>query len=403
MPKMPNVYPMSNGTFRASVSLGFDPITGKRIHKFKNGFKTQREALEWRMRILADFGKGSLSSNSSVTFKKFLDDYFIPDYQSQVRQRTFDMSRSKFKRLAYFDNMKLSDILPPHVKQWQNAMFIEGLSNNYIRSVHQILQQVFDLAVRLGMLPSNVAKQVGNVKKDKPKVDFWTVEEFQKFISTFDKSDIYDLLYFTTFWFFFMTGVRTSELQAIEWSKIDFDSGTVLIDCSMYYKNQKEWYVTDTKSISGNRLLYLDDDTLENLQYWKQAQAQIGECRFVFSLVGSPLVKSTLKRVLQVHSEFVGIKSIRIHDLRHSHASFMLSLGMNDLEMQNRLGHADIKTTLGTYSHLRPNAMKEVANRMTGQVVVTENHVRKSKFNGNQHTVKFDNFSKILYTLDTEK
>lgn len=222
MPKIPNVYPMPNGTFRASVSLGFDPITGKRIHKFKNGFKTQKEALEWRMRLLADFGKGALSSNSSMTFKKFLDDYFIPDYQSQVRQRTFDMSRSKFKRLAYFENMKLSDILAPHVKQWQNAMFIEGLSNNYIRSVHQILQQVFDLAVRLGMLPSNVAKQVGNVKKDKPKVDFWTVEEFQKFISTFDKSNIYDLLYFITFWFFFMTGVRTSELQAIEWSKIDF-------------------------------------------------------------------------------------------------------------------------------------------------------------------------------------
>ncbi len=245
-----------------------------------------------------------------MTFKKFLDDYFIPDYQSQVRQRTFDMSRSKFKRLAYFDNMKLSDILPPHVKQWQNAMFIEGVSNNYIRAVHQILQQVFDLAVRLGMLPGNVAKQVGNVKKDKPKVDFWTVEEFQKFISTFDKSNIYDLLYFTTFWFFFMTGVRTSELQAIEWSKIDFDSGTVLIDCSMYYKNQKEWYITDTKSISGTRLLYLDDDTLEHLKYWKQAQAQIGECRFVFSLADSPLVKSTLKRVLQIHSEFVGIKSI---------------------------------------------------------------------------------------------
>ncbi|GAY70327.1 site-specific recombinase, phage integrase family [Streptococcus canis] len=183
MPKIPSVYPMPNGTFRASVSLGFDPITGKRIHSFK----TQKEALEWRMRILADFGKGSLSSNSSMTFKKFLDDYFIPDYQSQVRQRTFDMSCSKFKRLAYFNNMKLSDILPPHVKQWQNAMFIEGLSNNYIRSVHQILQQVFDLAVRLGMLPNNVAKQVGNVKKDKPKVDFGTVEEFQKFISTFDK------------------------------------------------------------------------------------------------------------------------------------------------------------------------------------------------------------------------
>lgn len=344
--------------------------------------------------MLADFGKGSITVNSTMTFKKFLDDYFIPDYKSQVRKRTFDMTQSKFKRLSFFENMKLSDIQAPHVNKWQNAMFIEGLSNNYIRSVHQMLQQIFDLAVKLGMLSNNVAKTVGNVKKDRPKVDFWTVEEFQLFISTFDKSNIYELLYFTTFWFFFMTGVRTSELQAIEWSKIDFEKGTALINCSMYYKSQKEWYLTDTKSISGVRLLYLDDDTLEHLKYWKKAQSQIGECKFVFSIADSPLVKSTLKRVLKSHSDYAKIKSIRIHDLRHSHASFMLSLGMNDLEMQNRLGHADIKTTLGTYSHLRPNAMKEVATRMTGKVVVSDNIVRKSKFNGNQNTKNFQ--SKVL-------
>ena len=344
--------------------------------------------------MLADFGKGSITVNSTMTFKKFLDDYFIPDYKSQVRKRTFDMTQSKFKRLSFFENMKLSDIQAPHVKKCQNAMFIEGLSNNYIRSVHQMLQQIFDLAVKLGMLSNNVAKTVGNVKKDRPKVDFWTVEEFQLFISTFDKSNIYELLYFTTFWFFFMTGVRTSELQAIEWSKIDFEKGTALINCSMYYKSQKEWYLTDTKSISGVRLLYLDDDTLEHLKYWKKAQSQIGECKFVFSIADSPLVKSTLKRVLKSHSDYAKIKSIRIHDLRHSHASFMLSLGMNDLEMQNRLGHADIKTTLGTYSHLRPNAMKEVATRMTGKVVVSDNIVRKSKFNGNQNTKNFQ--SKVL-------
>ena len=394
MPKLPNIYPLQNGTYRASVSLGFDSQTGKRIRKFKTGFKTQREAQLWQLQIQADFGKGAISTNSTMTFKKFLDDYFIPDYKSQVRKRTFDMTQSKFKRLSYFENMKLSDIQAPHVKQWQNSMFIEGLSNNYIRSVHQILQQVFDLAVKLGMLSSNVAKTVGNVKKDRPKVDFWTVEEFQLFISTFDKSNIYELLYFTTFWFFFMTGVRTSELQAIEWSKIDFEKGTVLIDCSMYYKSQKEWYLTDTKSISGVRLLYLDDDTLEHLKYWKKAQSQIGECKFVFSIADCPLVKSTLKRVLKSHSDYAKIKSIRIHDLRHSHASFMLSLGMNDLEMQNRLGHADIKTTLGTYSHLRPSAMKEVATRMTGKVVVSDNNIRKSKFKGNQHTKK--NQSKVL-------
>lgn len=394
MPKVANVYPMSNGTYRASVSLGFDPITGKRIQKFKNGFKTQKEAQEWRMRMLADFGKGAISSNSSMTFQKFLEDYFISDYKSKVRQRTFDMSQSKFRRLSRFHNMKLSDIKAPHVKQWQNALFNEGLSNNYIRSVHQILQQVFDLAVRLGMLPNNVAKIVGNVKKEKPRGDFWTIEEFQKFISTFDKSDLYSLMYFSTFWFFFMTGVRTSELQGIEWNKIDWEYGTVLIDKSVYYKSQKEWYLTEPKTQSSIRLIYLDDDTLNVLKEWRKAQSQIGNFRFVFTVSDSPLIKSTLKRVLQRHSDYAGVKSIRIHDLRHSHASFMLYLGMNDLEMQNRLGHADIKTTLGTYSHLRPTAMKGVAERMTGIIQLSKDNVYKSQFNGNQHTTKYQ--SKVL-------
>lgn len=394
MPKVANIYPMSNGTYRASVSLGFDPITGKRIQKFKNGFKTQKEAQEWRMRMLADFGKRAISSNSSMTFQKFLEDYFISDYKSKVRQRTFDMSQSKFRRLSRFHNMKLSDIKAPHVKQWQNALFNEGLSNNYIRSVHQILQQVFDLAVRLGMLPNNVAKIVGNVKKEKPKGDFWTIEEFQKFISTFDKSDLYSLMYFSTFWFFFMTGVRTSELQGIEWNKIDWEYGTVLIDKSVYYKSQKEWYLTEPKTQSSIRLIYLDDDTLNILKEWRKAQSQIGNFRFVFTVSDSPLIKSTLKRVLQRHSDYAGVKSIRIHDLRHSHASFMLYLGMNDLEMQNRLGHADIKTTLGTYSHLRPTAMKGVAERMTGIIQLSKDNVYKSQFNGNQHTTKYQ--SKVL-------
>ena len=96
----------------------------------------------------------------------------------------------------------------------------------------------------------------------------------------------------------------------------------------MYYKSKKEWYLTNTKSISSVRLLYLDDDTLEHLKYWKKTQSQIGKCKFVFSIADSPLVKLTLKRVLKSHNDYTKIKSIRINDLRHSNASFTLSLGM---------------------------------------------------------------------------
>ena len=62
---------------------------------------------------------------------------------------------------------------------------------------------------------------------------------------------------------------------------------------------------------------------------------------------------------MKKHGEIAGVKNIRIHDLRHSHASLLLSLGMNDLELKNRLGHADIQTTLGVYSHLRPSAISK--------------------------------------------
>lgn len=77
-----------------------------------------------------------------------------------------------------------------------------------------------------------------------------------------------------------------------------------------------------------------------------------------------------LNKAISTHSKTAGEKSIRIHDLRHSHASLLLSLGMNDLELKNRLGHASIQIALGVYSHLRPTAMKEVANRLEGTIVL---------------------------------
>lgn len=390
MPKVPNVYPMENGTFRASVSLGFDSQTGKRIRKFKNGFKTQKEAQLWQAKMLNDFGKGALSQNSTMTFHKFLTDFFIPDYQSKVRERTFDMAKSKIKRLSYWDNFKLSDISAPRVKQWQNSLFEENLSNNYIRSIFQVFKQVLDLAVQLGMLTQNVAKMVGNVKKERPKNDHWTKEEFEKFISTFDrKNNIYDLLYFTTFWFFYMTGVRTCELQALTWRDIDWVNQSVIVNKSMYYKNKDDWEITEPKTSDSTRLLYLDDDTMQILKDWRSVQEQIGDISFIFSVNNLPVIRSTLKRVISRHSQIASVKAIHVHGLRHSDASLMLELGMNPLEIQKRLGHADIQTTLGTYSHLYPTAMKNVANRLSGQIKLSDNFIRESKFHGNQHTINF--------------
>ena len=119
----------------------------------------------------------------------------------------------------------------------------------------------------------------------------------------------------------------------------------------------------------------VDDLDFDNLEFEEEAieieekkddKKKLGKISFVFSYNCLPVTKTMLANSMKKHGEMAEIKSIRIHDLRHSHASLLLSLGMNDLELKNRLGHADIQTTLGVYSHLRPSAMKEVADKLEG-------------------------------------
>ncbi len=114
----------------------------------------------------------------------------------------------------------------------------------------------------------------------------------------------------------------------------------------------------------------LKDMTIEALEERRKHQKKLGRIDLIFSYNCLPITKTMLNKAISTHSKTAGVKSIRIHDLRHSHASLLLSLGMNDLELKNRLGHASIQTTLGVYSHLRPTAMKEVANRLEGTIVL---------------------------------
>lgn len=389
LPKITNVYlDNKRGTWYAKVSLGFDD-RGKRVTKTKRGFSTQKEAKKWHDEFKANKREASFLEYNTMSFGNFVNDFYLPDYKGRVRLRTLNQAMGKMKRLETFYDKKLIEITPILIKKWHNDLLKENLTNNYIRSLHQILQQILDLAVKLDMLTNNAARKVGNLRKTKARVDFWTKEEFETFIATFDRNDTLELLKFTSIWFLFLTGLRLGELMALKWADIDFHNGTVRIDKSMYYKSKHEWYITDTKTSSSRRLLYIDKITMNHLKVWKEKQKEIGEIEFIFSLDGLPFGTTFLKKTIDSHSKYAGVKRIRVHDLRHSHASLMLSLGMNDLEMQNRLGHGDIRTTLGTYSHLRLDAMKNVAEKLSGQIELLEEDKLHSNFRGNQHIKKY--------------
>lgn len=227
-----------------------------------------------------------------------------------------------------------------------------------------MFQKSLDLAVKLGLISQNVAKTVGNVKKGKQTVDFWTKEEFDKVIATFDKSNYYEHFSFVLIWSLFMTGMRFGEAQAIEWKDIDFENNTLTINKNMVYNSATDYYTKSPKTKAGNRVIALDKQTIDHLKEWETVQKKNVISKYVFSYSGLPIIKSTVKRILDRHSALAQVHRIRIHALRHSHASFLISLGVNAIVIRDRLGHEDIETTLGTYGHLYDNCHFEVADKL---------------------------------------
>lgn len=385
MPKISNIYQdKKSGKWYFVANLGYDE-KGKRICHWGRGYNTQREAKRGYDDYMNDFSDSAIKKNSTMSYKEFYETYFKPDYKRSVKPRTYENRVSSMDiHFAYFYNRKLKDITPPIIKKWQNKLS-ESYSSAYIRNIYGLFQMSLDLAVTLGLVNKNVAKQVGNVKKVKKRVDFWTKEEFEKVIATFDLSDYHEYFAFMLIWLLFMTGLRFGEAQALEWDNdIDFENQTLHVNKFMYYKNANEFYVTDPKTKASNRVIALDDDTIRLLKDWKAVQTKNVPSKYVLSYNGLPTNKSATYHVITQHSKLAGIHRIKAHALRHSHASLLISIGENALVVRDCLGHEDIQTTLGTYGHLYENANKEVAKKLTNIIEIPKKNAKR-KLTGNQY------------------
>ena len=138
------------------------------------------------------------------------------------------------------------------------------------------------------------------------------------------------------------------------------------------------------------RTIYNDADTLNELKAWKTVQQQVLlKCELVLIYNSTPTSKTTLPRALEKLAGLAGVHRIKIHVLRHSHASLLISMGENPLLIKERLGHEKIQTTLGTYGHLYPNTNLEVANKLTGILQYTPASQSITNYTSNQHTAVY--------------
>lgn len=336
--------------------------TGAVKQKLKRGFKTQRDAKA--------FERGFLEKSQASSEMKFgtLVDLYMEDCKTRLKPTTYENKCFVIytKVLPFFKDMQINMIEPATIRRWQNELLSDekGYSQTYLKTVNNQVSAIFNYAMKYYKLPNNPARIAGSMgKKNADDMHFWTADEFNKFIAYSD-NPTYTVMYELLFW----TGIRIGECLALTLYDFNFETNTVSISKN-FAKVQKQDYILEPKTPKSKRIITIPPFLCDMIQDHVSKLYDYEAHRRLF-----PIYRSTLNRHLDRTCRKSGVKKIRIHDLRHSHASLLIEMNFSPLLISERLGHENIETTLQTYSHLYPNKHGEVAerlqemNRMTSRV-----------------------------------
>lgn len=324
--------------------------TGKRKRKKKEGFKRQKDAKDYEREFL-----NKQKNDPSILFSNLVDIY-LDDVKNKIRQTTFKIKENIISThiLPYFKEMFVKDITPNHIRKWQNNILKENYSNTYLRSINNQLSTIFNFAVRYYKLSKNPVPLAGAIGKGKAdSINFWTLKEFKEFIQ-YVNNPTYRLAYTMLFW----TGMRVGELLALTFKDIDLNNKIINID-KTYVRIKNKDVINPPKTPKSKRKITISDSLCSDIQDYKNTFYKVEDKERMFNLQQNYL-SHRLKVICEKHS----LKKIRVHDLRHSHASLLIELGFTPLLISERLGHENVETTLNIYSHLYPNKQNEIAKKL---------------------------------------
>ncbi len=327
---------------------------GKRRKSTKRGFATKREAEEWLRNFLI-----TQKADFDMKFADFWKMY-CADMETRLREHTMRTKKYivELKILPYFGNKRVNDITAADIRQWQNELIKMGYSPTYLKTINNQLSAIFNYAVRYYDLKSNPCAKAGSMGKSKAEeMDFWTVEEFRKFIDSVMNKRLSYMAFMTLYWM----GMRLGELLALNPKDVDLEKRTISITKS-YQRLGKKDVITSPKTPKSKRVITVPEFLAADIKDYMDSLYDLQENDRLFLIT-----KYYLEHEMQRGIKESGVKRIRVHDLRHSHASMLIELGFSPLEIANRLGHEKVETTLNTYAHLYPNKQTKLAERLDSE------------------------------------
>lgn len=347
------------GTYYFKISLGTDPSTGKRRQTTRRGFKKKSDAIKAYNDLKNQYYDGQIDQLKKITLENFYKDY-MAIAKNRLKESSYDARDIAMKNsiIKQFGAYTLDKIRPLEVQRWMQNQLENEYAPATINQHLSFFKDLMNKAVELEIISSNKIAKVKALKIERAEMEIWTPNEFELFLNTFDLTDIKDCMYYTLFKLLFYSGLRINEALAL--TKDDIVDVHIEVNKIIYMKSKKDWKLTSPKSRHSKRNVTLDDDTLSTLLIWKEKAPY----DTLFTLDNEPLSRQTVGYFMKKHAKFAGIEPIRVHDLRHSHASFLISLNINILAIAKRLGHKDATQVIETYGHLYPEYQFDIVKNI---------------------------------------
>ena len=326
---------------------------GIKQQKWKRGFATKKEALAFERDFLE-----KQSANPDMTFQNLYEIY-MEDMAARLKQSTLLTKKTVLQThiLPFFGNKPINEIKASDVRRWQAKLMSSpnNYSQTYLKKINTELNSIINYAKRFYDLNTNPCGKAGTIGKAKAEeMDYWTYDEYITFREGIKDKPLSYICFEVLYW----TGMREGELLALSPADIDLDNKIISINRT-YQRIEGKDVFTSPKTRKSKRKIPIPDFLCQELSDYIQSRYMLDADERLF-----PVTKSYLSHEMIRGCKNTGVKKIRIHDIRHSHASLLINQGCDALILADRLGHEKVSTTLNTYSHLFPHKQQELVHSL---------------------------------------
>ena len=326
---------------------------GIKKQKWKRGFATKKEALGFERDFLE-----KQSANPDMTFQNLYEIY-MEDMAARLKQSTLLTKKAVLQThiLPFFGSKPINEIKASDVRRWQAKLMSSpnNYSQTYLKKINTELNSIINYAKRFYDLNTNPCGKAGTIGKAKAEeMDYWTYDEYIAFREGVKDKPLSYICFEVLYW----TGMREGELLALSPADIDFDNKLISINRTYQRIGGKDVF-TSPKTRKSKRKIPIPDFLCQELSDYIQSRYMLDADERLF-----PVTKSYLSHEMIRGCKNTGVKKIRIHDIRHSHASLLINQGCDALMLADRLGHEKVSTTLNTYSHLFPHKQQELVHSL---------------------------------------